>query len=405
MKQQSLTFTLILSILALVPAFAHAQTPCQQPLTPPAQYGSATHAALNNNQQATTATCTPEEVTITTNPIPDQTQLYFNTGYILQNSNWVPLNFKGGTPFKDSSGASHKTWLTGKASATAPITTTSKATYYLFFSCTYADSRWKCGCRDGTCETPYWQIAKFQPTQSSGSNYASAKRYEDFETGTYEQKLSQGILTEQGGCYPHSFAIVPDPAGSGKAFRTNQKGNMKSICKKNSEDKHRTEVGFYGARDEKFPHGSDFWFGMKMYIGEDYEATPSEGVIVVQTIASDYVAVKGHPNIMFIIKGDQIYFNIMGTDKTLQQKIGTTDMPKGQWVDWKVHQKISTGSDGSVTIWKNGEQIVSYQGQSTRGEFDQYMKFGPYWGTDNRGDKDFAVYYDDIWVSPSDPSK
>ncbi len=147
---QSVFFVLAFTI----PGISLATTPCQQELNPPAQYGSATHAALGQVTPATTASCDADQVTITTNPIPNQTQLYFSTGYILQNSNWVPLNFEGGTPFKDSSGASHNTWLTGNATASAEITQSTKAIYYHFFSCTYTQNQWKCGCKNQACQTP-----------------------------------------------------------------------------------------------------------------------------------------------------------------------------------------------------------------------------------------------------------
>ncbi len=383
--------TFVFTAALACPISAFGATPCQQPLTPPAQYGAAAHAALGSKDYATVATCEADSVTITTNPIPDQTQLYFNTGYILQGSNWTPLTFKGGTPFKDSSGASHNTWLTSNASATSRITQTTKPTYYLFFSCTYAQNQWKCGCKDQTCQTPMWQIARFQPAaptaenpqNSSGAPHDIPGRtflQEDFENGF-------GAFKQQK-CHPYSINIVGQgEMGAPKArsgnkmlrFETRQSDKAPMGCTSSARGNglltHRAEV-----LTSRLPVGKHNWVSWSIYLPPSFKPDDfrSNGFNLSQ-LHSGEGSCKYAMKLAVDRDGSAPFawsFKA-GYRDTKKGNTAFTANDYGRWIDFKWHSYQGGGKHISE-IFKDGELLSSYDGPSKCGAEPLYFKAGIY---------------------------
>lgn len=74
----------------------------------------------------------------------------------------------------------------------------------------------------------------------------------------------------------------------------------------------------------------------------------------------------------------------------------------GHWTDWVVHISFSYQSDGQLDVWKNGAQIVNYQGPNCYNDkLGPYVKIGiynPFW-TSRAGATDAdnrTIYYDAV---------
>ena len=96
---------------------------------------------------------TPVSVQVGTN----NNQYVYRYGYIWRNNAWQRVDFSGNTPVYDN------VWFQGNAGASINLTTTELATKnnLIAYVCTWTGSEWKCGCRDSSCTTPYWQIMQF----------------------------------------------------------------------------------------------------------------------------------------------------------------------------------------------------------------------------------------------------
>lgn len=84
------------------------------------------------------------------------TQYIFNSGYEWRNNAWHKITYTG--EIQDGN------WLVGNAEAIRARTLNDlqKQSYFLAYVCTKIDGVWKCGCRDRTCSTSYWQMQSFQ---------------------------------------------------------------------------------------------------------------------------------------------------------------------------------------------------------------------------------------------------
>ncbi|MGH8504237.1 MAG: polysaccharide lyase [Gammaproteobacteria bacterium] len=94
------------------------------------------------------------------------------------------------------------------------------------------------------------------------------------------------------------------------------------------------------------------------------------------------------------------------TDST--KSFGAGSLNQGQWTDWVIHIKFSFEDDGLLEVWKNGSQIVNYQGPNCyNDELGPYLKIGiynPAWGGGSgasESDKR-TIYYDQVTVGDAD---
>ncbi len=94
----------------------------------------------------------------------DQTNLFvYKLGYVWRNGNWQQYTVSGQSPSGD--------WFIGSGSATLPYTQSelASAQYAVAYMCQYANSTWKCGCRNATCSSPAWQLQMVQGAQTGGT--------------------------------------------------------------------------------------------------------------------------------------------------------------------------------------------------------------------------------------------
>lgn len=85
------------------------------------------------------------------------TQYVYKAGYEWRNNAWTPVTFTGSNPSGD--------WFVGQAQVRRDRTLAELATSsnFLAYVCTrQTGGSWKCGCRDATCSTAYWQLQSFQ---------------------------------------------------------------------------------------------------------------------------------------------------------------------------------------------------------------------------------------------------
>lgn len=82
---------------------------------------------------------------------------------------------------------------------------------------------------------------------------------------------------------------------------------------------------------------------------------------------------------------------------------------KGEWVDWVVQIKWSTGSDGFLRVWKDGVQVINQSGATYyNSETTMRIKWGVYkprWATETIPPGDiFVVHHDEIKIGDENSS-
>jgi Hint domain len=106
-------------------------------------------------------------------------QYIYNQGYEYVNNAWRRILFSG----TNADGS----WIVGNASTALTRTAADLAqtNYVVAYICTRVDSAWKCGCRDNTCATSYWQLqtcrrplpVSLMPTGTSTTQNIAALKY------------------------------------------------------------------------------------------------------------------------------------------------------------------------------------------------------------------------------------
>lgn len=76
------------------------------------------------------------------------------------------------------------------------------------------------------------------------------------------------------------------------------------------------------------------------------------------------------------------------------------EIASGQYVDWVIKVKLSSGDDGSVEVTKNGKNVLNYHGPNDfRSDGDPYVKFGLYRPAASTGEGRQTAFYDNVSVS------
>ncbi len=91
-------------------------------------------------------TCTDNGI-LTTFGSGAQNQYIYEQGYYFDGQAWKMVTLAGSKKIGP--------WFIGNAYASIP--STAKETQVVMYMCQNIGGAWKCGCRDGTCQTPYWQ--------------------------------------------------------------------------------------------------------------------------------------------------------------------------------------------------------------------------------------------------------
>lgn len=209
----------------------------------------------------------------------------------------------------------------------------------------------------------------------------------DFETGDFSQ-----VRLQEGG--KKEVISAPEPVRGGKHA-------MKAMM---THDKYRTEVT--GPRSA--PYG-EFKYGWSIYLPEDFDGT-SWFTVITQWHSwgsgKDYVISPPGPPTSLVISKDKwdllLRFQDGATGNSTKKNfdLGSITADKGRWTDFVMEvnwQSPQTGG-GYLRLWKNGEQVVNYEGPTwfddkTSGPF---FKFGMYKGSGTwKGEESRAIAYFD----------
>lgn len=209
----------------------------------------------------------------------------------------------------------------------------------------------------------------------------------DFETGDFSQtRLLEGGKKE--------VVAAPDPVRLGKHA-------MKVML---THDQHRTEMTSLRSA----PYG-EFKYGWSIYLPQEFDGN-SWFSIVTQWHSwgsgKDYVITPPGPPTCLVIAKDKwdflLRFQDGDTDKATQKHfdLGSIEGDRGKWTDFvlEVNWQSPKSGGGYARLWKNGEQVVNYEGPTwfedkTSGPF---FKMGVYKGAGSwKGEESGAILYFD----------
>lgn len=75
------------------------------------------------------------------------------------------------------------------------------------------------------------------------------------------------------------------------------------------------------------------------------------------------------------------------------------DVRYDTWEDFVFCGKYSTGDDGYLRVWRNGEKVYDESGRTVQpGRGDWFFKMGVYIGVGNESDKTYSVFFDEVRI-------
>lgn len=109
------------------------------------------------------------------------------------------------------------------------------------------------------------------------------------------------------------------------------------------------------------------WYGERLAVQQ--VPTDQQGFIVMQwhAVMGNEKVDRNFPNLAIALKNDRWVINTAwGSPAAIQRSSQVLDEPAvaGEWVNWVVHAKWSTGSDGLLEIWRDGVRVWSRSGQN-----------------------------------------
>tara|TARA_R110000850_G_scaffold60338_1_gene138571 strand:+ start:1407 stop:2231 length:825 start_codon:yes stop_codon:yes gene_type:complete len=139
---------------------------------------------------------------------------------------------------------------------------------------------------------------------------------------------------------------------------------------------YRTDFWIKGM-SRKYRMEEEYWYGFSTYWPNSWEPDTQSELFVQWVGWREY-----GPSLAIYVYGENYKIKkrwAAGNSSYKSMWSGKLSEDKGEWVDWVFHVKWSSGDDGLVEAWKNGEKIVSDKGRNCGpGEFAPYFKFGIY---------------------------
>lgn len=207
----------------------------------------------------------------------------------------------------------------------------------------------------------------------------------DFETGDLSQLSLQKAQDD-------SITLVTSPVRSGKfAAKTLLRSSDPEV-----NSGQRAEFS-NGKRATKIEMGKDYWYGLSIFVPEDFSAPETSNAVLFQ-----WHTQQGGPSPVLSIRvnaeGWLINGNAVATEK--RRALARLPLIKGRWTDWVVHVRWSAKPDGFWTIWKDGAEVVNEKNIITQypEELGPYAKFGQYHSVGG-GVVQNTVYFDEYRVA------
>ncbi|MDF1656909.1 MAG: polysaccharide lyase, partial [Verrucomicrobiales bacterium] len=138
----------------------------------------------------------------------------------------------------------------------------------------------------------------------------------------------------------------------------------------------RTDFWIKGM-SRSFQMDEEYWYGFSTFWPDSCQADTQSELFVQWIGWRDY----GPSLAIYVYGEDYCIKKRWAADDTSYKNLWRGKMAddKGQWVAWVFRIKWSTGRNGLIEVWRNGEKIVTDKGQNCGpGEFADYFKFGIY---------------------------
>ena len=154
----SLSAVGILSLAVFVGADVSYALTCTNTLTSstasiPTGYGASYNPLTSAREYLVSVACGSGTTGTVTAGNGNPLTYVYNRGYYYSGTTWTPYTLTC------ASGALiGGAWCPGRATASIPLP--QNPTNVIAYTCQYTNSTWKCGCRDATCSTAYWQLQR-----------------------------------------------------------------------------------------------------------------------------------------------------------------------------------------------------------------------------------------------------
>ncbi|MGQ9372225.1 polysaccharide lyase, partial [Azospirillum sp. ST 5-10] len=165
--------------------------------------------------------------------------------------------------------------------------------------------------------------------------------------------------------------------------------------------------------------GGEFWYSLDTYMPESWSQTDKSDTIITQwhaqpdsgnpVVALQTKYVNGEQHYNLIIRSHPSQDGTSGYKYITQYDLGKIDGDIGDWTNWTYHIKWSASGDGFLELYKDGKQVVDFEGGTCYvDDAGPYMKIGLYkydWksSTDTGADSR-TIYVDNVRVGDSSAS-
>lgn len=144
-----------------------------------------------------------------------------------------------------------------------------------------------------------------------------------------------------------------------------------------------------------FVKGDDVWMSIWCHVPMD-----SGMPFTVLDLETTWIA--EHPGMRIVItdgKYAALQLKAAGHAYYRQEKGKEVSFPKGQWVNLKVHLKLTEKDDGVIEMWQDGQQILDTHGQTLVLARAIYNSFEIGISAYNEQGKSTTLYVDDVSIS------
>lgn len=183
----------------------------------------------------------------------------------------------------------------------------------------------------------------------------------------------------------HSFRVVTSPVLEGQR---SARFELRKGDRVVTNTGIRSEMSF---RPQLLkPLNYEGWYSFAVYLPSD-GFTPDDD----DETLSQWKNGSGSPYLSLRVRSDRFNFRIGDEYIDLGQVV------KDVWHQYVFRIRQSTGSNGSIEVWKNGEKVISRTGRTSSASEQYYWKMGiykPTWEKRNTNTTKRIIYYDNIKI-------